>query len=877
MKRTISKLLAVCIALVLCVGMPAAADEAIEVEEIPVESLSEEYDVSEDMAGLTDVEAVAAESNLPEIGDVDDAVDETTQGTEEEPYYEETLPDEEEAIIDDSLSADDTAEQTETAQTPADDSDIAPAEPYEDMISDNTGLDSGMIADENIQATEDSERGQENAAIEEAGMDTGDEPESGTEEELIVEGFDEEVLEEDIADNMVVIDNPAQDDSEADIEEVVDEIVETEIQESLDTEEPAMNSIDEEMSGKFGNLYWELTGEEDALVLTITGQGRMEETDSYPWKPFFEEIVKIIIGEGITSIADGAFSVFYNVTEVTIPASVTEISSSAFEFCDSLRDVYFGGTTPQWKKLISGHEEWYDEEEEDDGLLNANIHCNDIHVSQIKLDKHTVTIAVGKPYTLHATIAPDNATEQGIIWESSDERVVTVDSEGVVTAVKGGEAVITATTKDGNFTDTCKITVKAPPATKIVSLKSTSTSKVTIKWAQIDSVSGYQVQYSQNEDFSEAKTFTIKNNTTTAKAISKLSEDTQYYFHVRTYKKESNHTYYSVWSKTKSVVTKSPVKRTIKDAATIKLWGGEKETFTFTAYSKKIYVVDIRISEFIADDDAKVRITLKNEEGEILQNDVIKLKEYRGEDYVSWYYDDALILPKGTYTYTIKNLSTDEYKITYSIIGYTKISSKAKFSKTIKVPSGKYVLIGQLGEGCPLIKSIRCSNKCVHQGYIVDNNTGNVYVWADKKGSTTITIELRNGKKYKIKAKVTAGAPDFYAHISRYNTRDNYFVVSVTNNRASDLIINRTDAEVIDDDYKRYDRKIRQGSSVTVKPGKTKEIYFYVSGDTTWPNYKDFTLHSTFTYEGKTYKWKVDHSESYFEADGKWYGTFWVR
>ena len=48
---------------------------------------------------------------------------------------------------------------------------------------------------------------------------------------------------------------------------------------------------------------------------------------------------KIIIPEGITTIADGAFIGCRNVTEISIPSSVTSIGSNAFNNCSSLTSV----------------------------------------------------------------------------------------------------------------------------------------------------------------------------------------------------------------------------------------------------------------------------------------------------------------------------------------------------------------------------------------------------------------------------------------------------------------------------------------------------------------------------------------------------------
>ena len=81
-----------------------------------------------------------------------------------------------------------------------------------------------------------------------------------------------------------------------------------------------------------------------------------------------------------------------------------------------------------------------------------------IVVTNVTLDKTTLTLEVGETETLSATVQPINATVQTVTWTSGDESVATV-TNGVVTAISEGTATIMVTTNDGNHTATCQVTV----------------------------------------------------------------------------------------------------------------------------------------------------------------------------------------------------------------------------------------------------------------------------------------------------------------------------------------------------------------------------------------------------------------------------------
>ena len=88
-----------------------------------------------------------------------------------------------------------------------------------------------------------------------------------------------------------------------------------------------------------------------------------------------------------------------------------------------------------------------------------------VKVSKIKISGITKKIAAGKKIKLTANITPSNAANKSVTWKSSNKKIATVNSKGVVTMNKksGGKSVtITATAKDGS---------KVKAAYKITSMK----------------------------------------------------------------------------------------------------------------------------------------------------------------------------------------------------------------------------------------------------------------------------------------------------------------------------------------------------------------------------------------------------------------------
>lgn len=92
-------------------------------------------------------------------------------------------------------------------------------------------------------------------------------------------------------------------------------------------------------------------------------------------------------------------------------------------------------------------------------LVNVMPVFASVSVIGVELDKTNLSLNVGETETIIASVNPTEAQNKAVTWKSSNESVVTVDNNGVITGVNVGTAVITITTDDGNFTADCSVTV----------------------------------------------------------------------------------------------------------------------------------------------------------------------------------------------------------------------------------------------------------------------------------------------------------------------------------------------------------------------------------------------------------------------------------
>lgn len=84
-----------------------------------------------------------------------------------------------------------------------------------------------------------------------------------------------------------------------------------------------------------------------------------------------------------------------------------------------------------------------------------------IKTNSIVLSENTKSMYVSETSSLGVTILPENATDKSVTWSSSNNEVLEVNNEGLLTAKKEGQCKVNVKTNDSGLTATCDVTVSS--------------------------------------------------------------------------------------------------------------------------------------------------------------------------------------------------------------------------------------------------------------------------------------------------------------------------------------------------------------------------------------------------------------------------------
>ncbi len=94
-------------------------------------------------------------------------------------------------------------------------------------------------------------------------------------------------------------------------------------------------------------------------------------------------------------------------------------------------------------------------------VAGCNKDEDEIPATSVQLDKKEIELQVNESYQFSVVCLPGNARNPSYMWTSDNEKIASVDNEGKVTALSGGEATITISANSGDIVlkDSCKVKV----------------------------------------------------------------------------------------------------------------------------------------------------------------------------------------------------------------------------------------------------------------------------------------------------------------------------------------------------------------------------------------------------------------------------------
>ena len=172
----------------------------------------------------------------------------------------------------------------------------------------------------------------------------------------------------------------------------------------------------------------------------------LEEVEEEAFEGMGTQIVEI--PESAVSIGARAFRNCTDLLYVYIPDSVTDIGEGAFEGCSNVILLCDPGSAAHSYAVDNGIEY---------SPANAGVEPIADTVS-VSLNRSSLSLEEGEEFTLSAAVTPDDGSGS-FAWYSDNPAVASVSSEGVVTALEKGSAIISAVYGETGVSASCIVTV----------------------------------------------------------------------------------------------------------------------------------------------------------------------------------------------------------------------------------------------------------------------------------------------------------------------------------------------------------------------------------------------------------------------------------
>ena len=176
----------------------------------------------------------------------------------------------------------------------------------------------------------------------------------------------------------------------------------------------------------------------DAIISVVNSYGRID-TIKVNVKGSGIPVSKIVLNKSEVSIRPGGS---YKITYTLLPSNATN-KEITWETNDSrIATVNKDGTIiglRSGETTIIGYTS-----NQIEASIKVIVTPNAVSVDNLEISPSDMTIVKGDTYKLNAKLIPSNATNKNITWESSDDRIVSVNEYGEIKGEKVGTAVIKA-------------------------------------------------------------------------------------------------------------------------------------------------------------------------------------------------------------------------------------------------------------------------------------------------------------------------------------------------------------------------------------------------------------------------------------------------